>query len=197
MFELVPCRPTNFQPSASPVSLPFLPTSLTKCVNRRRPDLTRVFPVAAAPSPTPAAARFGPHSTLPRLQGWPRLLGFHPGAAFVFRGMPERTSCPRTWSSEPGSPAAVIGPADRAPAGSALQLADCRERKWPVSRGREETVVPVGDSPQSPSRASVLQPSVMDVAPGAATCPWCRQHVAGQPGGRACLGPHRRQAFAP
>lgn len=94
-------------------------------------------------------------------------------------------------------PAAVIGPADRAPAGSALQLADCRERKWPVSRDREETVVLVGDSPQSPSRASVLQPSVMDVAPGTATCPWCRQHVAGQPGGRACLGPHRRQAFAP
>lgn len=94
-------------------------------------------------------------------------------------------------------PAAVIGPADQAPAGSALQLADCRERKWPVSRDREETVVLVGDSPQSPSRASVLQPSVMDVAPGTATCPWCRQHVAGQPGGRACLGPHRRQAFAP
>lgn len=100
------------------------------------------------------------------------------------------------WSSEPCWPAAVIRPADRAPAGNTLPLADCRERKWPVSRDCQETIVPVGDSPQSPSRASVLQPSVMEVAPGTATCPRCRQRVAGQLGGCACLDPHLRQPFA-
>lgn len=81
----------------------------------RLADIFLGRPCAAAPRFLQQTASAPARVTVPRVQEWTCSLGFHPGAAFVFRRMHESTSCPRTGALSRAGPPQSLDPRTERP----------------------------------------------------------------------------------